>query len=200
VAIVQPGFQATSQAKPSGSAGQILKSQANSGAAFAVAQSSNPDYEFIRLKFRLLLFLTLLAFGGFVYCARGGVVDSAHHSDGLLDLVSSFVVPEVPDKYPLELRSTASIDIVVGHARKDQSGGILVSGLARQRTGACTLGPNMKLEVVVRGPHREVLEQSTTDCYLRSPGHGLAAQAHFALYLKSVPPPGSAVEISCRPG
>lgn len=165
-----------------------------------VAGAPNADYEPIRLKFRLLFVLSLLAFGGVVYHARGGVVDSAHHSDGLLDLVSSFVVPEVPDKYPLELRSTPTVDIVVGHARKDQSGGILVSGLARQRVGSGTLGPNMKLDVVVRGPHREVLEQTTTDCYLRSPGHGLAAQAHFALYLKSVPPPGSAVEISCRPG
>jgi hypothetical protein len=165
-----------------------------------VAGESIADYESTRLKLRLLFVLSLLAFGGLVYYARGGVVESAHRSDGLLDLVSSFVVPEVPDKYPLELRSTPSVDIVVGHARKDQSGGILVSGLARQRTGACTLGPNMKLEVVVRGPHREVLEQSTTDCYLRSPGHGLAAQAHFAVYLRSVPPPGSAVEISCRPG
>ena len=165
-----------------------------------VAGAPITDYESNRLKFRLLFVLSLLAFGGVVYYARGGVVDSAQHSDGLLDLVSSFVVPEVPDKYPLELRSTPTVDIVVGHARKDQSGGILVSGLARQRVGSFTPGPNMKLEVVVRGPHREVLEQTTTDCYLRSPGHGLAAQAHFALYLKSVPPPGSAVEISCLPG
>jgi hypothetical protein len=165
-----------------------------------VAGAPITDYQSIRLKFRSLIVLSLLTFGGAIYYARGGVVDSVHHSDGLLDLVSSFVVPEVPDKYPLELRSTPIVDIVVGHARKDQSGGILVSGLARQRMGACTLGPNMKLEVVVRGPHHEVLEQTTTDCYLRSPGHGLAAQAHFAVYLKSVPPPGSAVEISCRPG
>ena len=47
----------------------------------------------------------------------------------------------------------------------------------------------MRIEVVVRGPHGEVVEQAATDCYLRSPGHGLAAQAHFALYLKSMPPP-----------
>ena len=165
----------------------------------AVAAAPITDYESLRLKVCLLAAVSLLAFGGLVYHARGGVVESAHHSDGLLDLVSSFIVPEVPDKYPLELRSTPSVDIVVGHARKDQSGGILVSGLARQRMGCCSLGPNMNLEVVVRGPHREVLEQTTTDCYLRSPGHGLAAQAHFALYLKSVPPPGSSVEISCRP-
>jgi hypothetical protein len=132
--------------------------------------------------------------------ARGGVAESAHHSDGFLDFAFALAVPEVPDKYPLELRSTPSVDIVVGHARMDQSGGILVSGLARQRMGCCSLGPNMRLEVVVRGRHREVLEQTTTDCYLRSPGHGLAAQAHFALYLKTVPPLGSSVEISCRPG
>ena len=137
---------------------------------------------------------------GFVYHARGGVVESAHQSDGFLDFASSLVVPEVPDKYPLELHSTPTVDIVVGHARKDQSGAILVSGLARQRFGAAPLGPNMRIEVVVRGPHREVLEQTATDCYVRSPGHGLAAQAHFAVYLKSVPPPGSAVEISCQPG
>ena len=147
----------------------------------------------------MLAALGLLVFGGIAYHARAGVVESAHHSDGFLDFASALVVPEVPDKYPLELRSTPSVDIVVGHARKDQSGGILVSGLARERTGCCSLGPNMNLEVVVRGPHREVLEQSTTECYVRSPGHGLAAQAHFALYLKSVPPPGSSVEISCRP-
>lgn len=109
------------------------------------------------------------------------------------------IVPEVPDKYPLELLTTPSVDIVVGHARKDQAGAILVSGLARQTFGAPSLGPNMRIEVVVRGPHGEVVEQAATDCYLRSPGHGLAAQAHFALYLKSVPPPGSSVEISCRP-
>jgi hypothetical protein len=156
--------------------------------------------ESIGLKSRLLVAVSLLTFGGIAYHARGGVVESAHHSDGFLDFASALVVPEVPDKYPLELRSTPSVDIVVGHARKDQSGGILVSGLARQRFGASPPGPNMRIEVVVRGPHREVLEQTATDCYLRSPGHGLAAQAHFAVYLKSVPPPGSAVEISCQPG
>jgi hypothetical protein len=143
--------------------------------------------------------LCLLVSGGIVYHARGGVVDSAHHSDGLVDFASALVVPEVPDKYPLELRSTPSVDIVVGHARKDQSGGILVSGLARQAFGACSLGPGMKIAVVVRGPHREVLERTATDCYLRSPGHGLPAQCHFAVYLKSVPPSGSSVEISCEP-
>lgn len=163
-----------------------------------VAGASITDYESFRLKFRLFVAFGLLVWGGIVYHARGGVVESAHHSDGFLDFASALAIPEVPDKYPLELRSTPSVDIVVGHARKDQSGGILVSGLARQRVG-CSLGPNMSLNVVVRGPHREVLEQTTTDCYLRSPGHGLAAQAHFAVYLKSVPPPGSAVEISCRP-
>ena len=147
----------------------------------------------------MLVALGLLLFGGIGYHARGGVVESAHNSDGFLDFASALAIPEVPDKYPLELLSTPSVDIVVGHARKDQSGGILVSGLARQRVGCCSLGPNMRLEVVVRGPHGEVLEQTTTDCYLRSPGHGLAAQAHFAVYLKSVPPPGSSVEISCRP-
>ena len=134
-----------------------------------------------------------------MYHVRGGVVDSVRHSDGFLDFASALVVPEVPDKYPLELRTTPSVDIVVGHARKDQSGGILVSGLARKAFGACSLGPSMKIAVVVRGPHREVLERTATDCYLRSPGHGLPAQCHFAVYLKSVPPPGSSVEISCRP-
>ncbi|MBV9878451.1 MAG: hypothetical protein JO025_27210 [Verrucomicrobia bacterium] len=151
------------------------------------------------LKVRLLVALSLLLSGGVVYHARGGVVESVHHSDGFLDFASALVIPEVPDKYPLELRSTPFVDIVVGHARKDQSGGILVSGLARRSMGCCSLGPNMRLDVVVRGPHGEVLEQTTTDCYLRSPGHGLATQAHFAVYLKSVPPPGSSVEISCRP-
>ena len=131
---------------------------------------------------------------------HAGVVESARHSDGFLDFASALVQPEVPDKYPLELRSTALADIVVGHARKDQSGAILVSGLARQRLGASSLGPNMKIEVVVRDKNGEIVEHALTDCYLRSPGHGLAAQAHFAVYLKSVPPPGSAVEISCRPG
>jgi hypothetical protein len=151
------------------------------------------------LKYRLFIALALIALrtGGNV---RGGVVDSAHHSDGFLDFASAILQPEVPDKYPLELRSSPSVNIVVGHARKDQSGAILVSGLARQRFGACSLGPNMKLAVVVRGPQGDVLEQIVSDCYLRSPGHGLPAQAHFAVYLKSVPPPGSAVEISCRPG
>ena len=165
-----------------------------------VAAAPITDYAFHRLKLRLSAVLGLLVLGGIVYHARGGVVDSARHSDGFLDFASALVVPEVPDKYPLELRSTPSVDIVVGHARKDQSGGILVSGLARQRMGSCTLGPNMKLEAVVRGPHREILEKTTTACYLRSPGHGLSAQAHFAVYLKSVPPPGSAIEISCQPG
>ena len=127
-------------------------------------------------------------------------MESAHHSDGFLDFASALIQPEVPDKYPLDLRSTPSANIVVGHARKDQSGAILVSGLARQRFGCCSRGPNMKIDVVVRGPRGEVIEQTVGDCYLRSPGHGLPAQAHFALYLKSVPPPGSAVEISCRPG
>ena len=164
-----------------------------------VAGMPMTDYESIRLKLCLLVAASL-AFGGMVYHARGGVVESAHHSDGFLDFASALVVPEIPDKYPLELRSTPSVDIVVGHARKDQSGGILVSGLARQRMGCCSLGPNMRLEVVVRGPHQDVLEQTTTDCYLHSSGHGLTAQAHFAVYLKSVPPPGSTVEISCRPG
>jgi len=164
-----------------------------------VAGAPITDYEFIRLKVHLLVAVSLLAFGGAVHHARGGVADSAHHSDGFLDFASALIIPEVPDKYPLELRSTPSVDIVVGHARKDQSGGILVSGLARERMGCCSLGPNMRLEVVVRGPNHDVLEQTTTECYLRSPGHGLAAQAHFAVYLKSVPPPGSAVEISCRP-
>ena len=152
------------------------------------------------MKYGLFIALAVVAFcaiGGYV---RGGVVESAHHSDGLLDFASAIVQPEVPDKYPLELRDTPSVNIVVGHARKDQSGAILVSGLARQKFGACSLGPNMKIAVVVRGPHGEVLEQIVSDCYLRSPGHGLPAQAHFAVYLKSVPPPGSAVEISCRPG
>lgn len=135
-----------------------------------------------------------------MYPAGGGVVDSARHSDGFLDFASAQVTAEVPDKYPLELRTTPCVDIVVGHARKDQSGGILVSGLARQTFGGPSLGPNMKIEVVVRGPQRQVLEQTASDCYLRSPGHGLPAQAHFALYLKSVPPPGSSVEIACRPG
>ena len=152
------------------------------------------------MKVRLFFALCLLVSGGIVYHARGGVVESAHHSDGFLDLGASLIVPEVPDKYPLELRTTSCVDILVGHARKDQSGAILVSGLARQTFGAPSLGPNMRIEVVVRGPHGEVVEKAGTDCYLRSPGHGLAAQAHFALYLKSVPPPGSSVEISCRPG
>lgn len=152
------------------------------------------------MKYRLFIALLLFAFcaaGGY---ARGGVVESAHHSDGFLDFASAIVQPEVPDKYPLELRSTASVNIVVGHARKDESGAILVSGLARQNFGSSPPGPNMKIDVVVRGPQGEVLEQIASDCYLRSPGHGLPAQAHFAVYLKSVPPPGSAVEISCRPG
>jgi hypothetical protein len=147
-----------------------------------------------------LFFALCLLTGGSIYHARGGVVESVRRSDGFLDFASALAVPEVPDKYPLELRSTPSIDIVVGHARKDQSGGILVSGLARKTFGACSPGPNMKIAVVVRGPHGEMLEQTVSDCYLRSAGHGLPAQAHFALYLKSVPPPGSSVEISCRPG
>lgn len=153
-----------------------------------------------QLQYRLSIPLGLVAFFATAGYLRAGVVESAHHSDGFLDFGSAIVVPEVPDKYPLELRSTPCVDIVIGHARKDQSGGILVSGLARQRFGASSHGPNMRIEVVVRGPHRDVLEQTTTNCYLRSPGHGLAAQAHFALFLKSVPPPGSAVEISCQPG
>jgi hypothetical protein len=152
------------------------------------------------LKFRLFFALCLLVSGGILYHARGDVVDSVRHSDGFLDFGSALAVPEVPDKYPLELRTTPCVDIVVGHARKDQAGAILVSGLARQTFGAPSLGPNMRIEVVVRGPHGKVVEQAATDCYLRSPGHGLAAQAHFALYLKSMPPAGSSVEISCRPG
>ncbi|MFZ0504193.1 MAG: hypothetical protein WAM44_10810, partial [Chthoniobacterales bacterium] len=167
--------------------------------AFREANTFIRDYGFLRLKLRLFFALCLLASGGLVYHVRGGVVDSVRHSDGFLDFGSAMIVPEVPDKYPLELLTTPSVDIVVGHARKDQAGAILVSGLARQTFGAPSLGPNMRIEVVVRGPHGEVVEQAATDCYLRSPGHGLAAQAHFALYLKSVPPPGSSVEISCRP-
>jgi hypothetical protein len=153
-----------------------------------------------RLKYRLSIALAFVAVCFTADRVHGGPRESAQHSDGFLDFASALVVPEVPDKYPLELRSTPSVDIVVGHARKDQSGGILVSGLARERFGASHPGPNMRIEVVVRGPHGDVLEQTATDCYLRSPGHGLSAQAHFAVYLKSVPPRGSAVEISCQPG
>jgi hypothetical protein len=126
-------------------------------------------------------------------------VESVRHSDGLLDSATSLIVPEVPDKYPLKLRTTSCVDIMIGHARKDQSGAILVSGLARQTFGAPSLGPNMRIEAVVRGPSGEVVEKAATGCYLRSPGHGLPAQCHFAVYLKSVPPPGSSVEISCGP-
>jgi hypothetical protein len=151
------------------------------------------------LNYRLPIALAFLLFSGATINAQGGVVESAHHSDGFLDFASSLVQPEVPDKYPLELRSTSSIDIVVGHARKDQSSAILVSGLARQKFGA-SFGPNTRIEVVVLGPQGEIREQTSTDCYLRSPGHGLAAQAHFAVFLKSVPPPGSSVEISCHAG
>ena len=122
-----------------------------------------------------------------------------HRSDGFLDFASGIVQGEVPDKYPLELRSTPGVDIVVGHARKDQSGAILVSGLARRRFGS-DCGPNMKIHVVVRGPDHQVLEQASTRCYLHDPGHGLTPQCHFALFLKGTPPPGSAVEISCEPG
>jgi hypothetical protein len=126
-------------------------------------------------------------------------MDSANHSDGFLDFASSMVQPEVPDKYPLQLQSTPGVDIVVGHARKDQSGAILVSGLARRRFGSAC-GPNMKIEVVVRAPDHSILEEAAARCYLHSPGHGLAAQCHFAVYLKAVPPAGSAVQISCQPG
>ena len=165
----------------------------------AVAAAFNTDYSSNSLKFRRLIALVFVLFYSAMLPARSGVVESAHHSDGFMDFASSLVQPEVPDKYPLELRSTSSVDIVVGHARKDQSGAILVSGLARQKFGA-SFGPNTRIEVVVRGPHGEIREQTATDCYLRSPGHGLAAQAHFAVFLKSVPLPGSSVEISCRPG
>ena len=167
---------------------------------YRVAEAGLKDYFSSRLKFCSLIAPVLLVSCGMFCDVRGGPAQSAQHSDGFLDFASALVQPEVPDKYPLELRSTPSVDIVVGHARKDQSSAILVSGLARERFGACSLGPNMRIEVVVRGPHREVLEQTATDCYLRSPGHGLPAQAHFAVYLKSVPPPGSTVEISCQPG
>jgi hypothetical protein len=132
------------------------------------------------------------------YQARGGVVQSMQRSDGFLDFASAMIQSEVPDKYPLELRSTPGVDIVVGHARKDQSGAILVSGLARRRFGS-VCGPNMKIEVVVRGPDNKVLEQAAGRGYFHSPGHGLSAQCHFAVYLKAAPPPGSAVEISCEP-
>ena len=166
----------------------------------SLAAETNTIILTYQLKYRPTIALALVAFcaaAGYVY---GGVVESAHHSDGFLDFASAIVQPEVPDKYPLELRSTPSVNIVVGHARKDRSGAILVSGLARQNFGAGSFGPNMKIDVVVRGPHGGILEQTASDCYLRSPGHGLPAQAHFAVYLKSVPPHGSAVEISCRPG
>ena len=153
-----------------------------------------------QLKYRLYIALASVAFFVTAGYVSGGVAESAHHSDGFLDFATAIVQPEVPDKYPLELRSTPSVNIVIGHARKDQSGAILVSGLARQNFGACSLGPDMKIDVAVRGPRGEVLERRASDCYMRSPGHGLPAQAHFAVYLKSVPPPGSAVEISCRPG
>jgi hypothetical protein len=164
-----------------------------------VAAASITDYSSDHLNYRLPIALAFLLFSGATINAQGGVVESAHHSDGFLDFASSLVQPEVPDKYSLELRSTSSVDIVVGHARKDQSGDILVSGLARQKFGA-SFGPNTRIEVVVRGPQGEIREQTSTDCYLRSPGHGLAAQAHFAVFLKSVPPPGSSVEISCHAG
>jgi hypothetical protein len=153
----------------------------------------------VALRYLFSLALTLFLFCSVTSQGAAGVMQSMHHSDGFLDFASGMVQAEVPDKYPLELRSTPGVDIVIGHARKDQSGAILVSGLARRRFGS-DCGPNMKVEVVVRGPDRRVLEEASAPCYLYSPGHGLAAQCHFAVFLKATPPPGSAVEIFCEPG
>jgi hypothetical protein len=152
------------------------------------------------VKWRLLIALGLLLLPGPVLSGRSDLVKSVRRSDGVLDFAFDVGGHEVLDKYPLQLRSTAFADIAVGHARQDQSGGILVSGLAQRRFGAPSFGPNARIEVVVRGRHDEVLERAATECYLRSPGgHGLAATCHFAVFLMTVPPPGAAIEISCHP-
>jgi len=158
------------------------------------------DFRFSNtVKWRLLIALGLLLLPCLVQSGRSDIIKSARRSDGLLDFAFDVGGQEVPDKYPLQLRSTAFADIAVGHARADQSGGILASGLAQRRFGA-SFGPNAKIEVVVRGRHDEVLERAVTECYLRSSAHGLAATCHFAVFLTTVPPPGAAIEISCHPG
>jgi hypothetical protein len=160
------------------------------------------DFRFsLTVKWRLSIALCLLLLSGPVISGRSDVVKSAFRSDGLLDFVFDLSGQEVPDKYPLQLRSTAFAQIAVGHAREDQSGRVLVSGLAQRRFGGPSFGPNARIEVVVHGRHNELLERTSTDCYLRSPGgHGLTATCHFAVFLRTVPPPESAIEISCRPG
>src|SRR5262249_36574570 len=111
------------------------------------------------LRYLFSLALTLFLACSVTSQAGAGVMQSMDHSDGFFDFASGMVQAEVPDKDPRELRSTPGVDIVIGHARKDQSGAILVSGLARRRFGS-DCGPNMKVEVVVRGPGRRVLEEA----------------------------------------
>ena len=145
------------------------------------------------------IIFVLLAGLGFGLPVRANVVTSARNSDGFLDFLTG-LAGEVPDKYPLRLARTSFAEIPVGHARKDQSSRILVSGLARCNCGRSARGPNANIEVVVRGPNNAVTERVVTSCYLRSTAKGLPPTCHFAVFLPTTPPPGSTVEISCHPG